>query len=64
VQSESNGFVEITATSKERGMHIHGITQKRPAKAELYTDILTKIQLTAETFTAVRDAIDAVTTKQ
>ncbi len=44
-------------------MHIQGITQKRPAKAELYTDILTKIQLTAETFTAVRDAIASITTK-
>ncbi|HPO13022.1 MAG TPA: hypothetical protein PLI09_06220 [Candidatus Hydrogenedentes bacterium] len=45
-------------------MHIHVVTQKRPMKAEVYTDILTKVQLTAETFMTVRDAINSVTSKQ
>ncbi len=45
-------------------MHIHVVTQQRPAKADIYSEILTKIQQTAQTVTAVSDVVNSFIHKQ
>ncbi len=41
-------------------MHIRSVTQKRPAKALINPDLLSKISQTALTIVDVRSAIDAL----
>lgn len=40
-------------------MHIHVVTQKRPAQATVAAELLTKISTVSQTIVNVRSAVDA-----